>query len=160
MAVTLEKVEEYVRSHGNPDFRFERNETVPFVPLARKVSEAKGALITTGGVFVKGFPPFNDNFGVGDPSYREIPSDIKVDLLSRYHEHYDHTNAAKDINCVFPVERMRELRSGGTIGSLAETFYSFMGFVTVTRPLKVVTAPDVARKLHRESVDFAILVPV
>ena len=160
MAVTLEKVEEYVRTHANPDFRFERNRTAPFTPLVRKVAEARGALVTTAGVFVKGHPPFNDNFGVGDPSYREIPSDIKVELLSRYHEHYDHTNAMKDINCVFPVERMRELQSGGVIGSLAGTFYSFMGFVTVTRPLKVVTVPEVAGKLRREQVDFAILVPV
>lgn len=160
MPVTLEKVEEYVRAHDNPDFRFERNQDVPFTPMSRMVEEAKGALITTGGVFVKGYPPFNDNFGVGDPSYREIPSDIKVEFLSRYHEHYDHTNAMKDINCVFPIERMRELRASGVIGSLSETFYSFMGFVTVTRPLKAVTAPEVAKKLQREDVDFVVLVPV
>jgi len=160
MAVTMEKVEAYVRSHNNPDFRFERHETVPFTPLRKRVREARGALVTTGGVFLKGHPPFGDNFGVGDPSYREIPSNVSVDLLSRYHEHYDHTNASRDINCVFPVERMRELAAAGVIGFLAETFYSFMGFVTVTLPLKKVTAPEVAGKMRREEVDFAVLVPV
>ncbi|HVJ49713.1 glycine/sarcosine/betaine reductase selenoprotein B family protein [Desulfitobacterium sp.] len=160
MSVTLESVEQKVRTNANPDFRFEHNETTPFVQLTKKIHEAKGALISTGGIFVKTYPPFNDNYGIGDPSYREIPSDISINKLSRYHEHYDHTNAMKDINCVFPIERMRQLQSSGVIGSLAETFYSFMGYLTVTHPLKTITAPEVARKMHRENVDFAVLVPV
>jgi len=132
----IEKVEQFVRAHANPDFRYENNEEAPFVRLAKKVSEAKGVVISTGGIFVKGHQPFNDNFGIGYPSYREIPSDMAANMLSRYHEHYDHTNAIKDINCVFPIERMRELQAGGLIGSLAETFYSFMGYLTVTYPAK------------------------
>lgn len=156
----IEKVEQFVRVHANPDFHYEKNENAPFVRLAKKVLEAKGALIGTGGIFLKGHPPFNDNFGIGDPSYREIPNDTPANLLSHYHEHYDHTNAIKDINCVFPIERMRELQAGGVIGSLAETFYSFMGYLTVTYPLKTITAPEVANKLLRENVDFAVLVPV
>lgn len=160
MDITVEKVEQYVRKHANPDFRYERNETVPFVGLTKKISEARGVLMTTGGIFVNGFPPFNDNFGIGDPSYREIPGDISIKMLSHYHEHYDPTNFNKDINCVFPLERMRELQADGIIGSLADTFYSFMGYLTVTHPLKNITAPEVARKVQKENVDFAVLVPV
>lgn len=156
----IEKVEQFVRAHANPDFRYEKNEEAPFVRLTKKVSEAKGVVISTGGIFVKGHQPFNDNFGIGDPSYREIPSDMAANMLAHYHEHYDHTNAIKDINCVFPIERMRELQAGGLIGSLGETFYSFMGYLTVPYPLKNITAPEVAKKLLRENVDFAILVPV
>lgn len=156
----IEKVEQFVRTHANPDFRYETNETSPFVQLTKKVSQAKGTLISTGGIFLKGRQPFNDNFGIGDPSYREIPSDTGTSMLSHYHEHYDHTNASKDINCIFPIERMHELQAGGLIGSLAETFYGFMGYLTVTYPLKKITAPEVAKKLLRENVDFAVLVPV
>ena len=159
MSITLEMVEQFVISHNNPEFHFERNETAPFTKLKKKVSESKGALISTGGIFLKGNPPFNDNYGIGDPSYREIPSDVSIKDLSRYNEHYDHTNAMKDINCVFPIERMRELQSEGVIGSLADTFFSFMGYLTVPHPLKKITAPEVAKKLLRENVDFAVIVP-
>ncbi|MDF2499741.1 MAG: hypothetical protein K0Q77_455 [Anaerosporomusa subterranea] len=160
MSRTLEQVEQAVQTRWNPQFRFERNETTPFHKLAKKVSEARGVLISTGGIFPKGYPPFQDFYGIGDPSYREISSEIDVKGLSHYHEHYDHTNANKDINCVFPIERMRELQSDGFIGSLSDTFYSFMGYLTVAHPLKIITAPEVARKLLLDKVDFALLVPV
>lgn len=160
MGMTLDMVEQFVISYGNPAFRFERNTSAPFTKLTKKISEAKGALISTGGIFLKGNPPFNDNYGIGDPSYREIPSDVSIKDLSRYHEHYDQTNSMKDINCVFPVERMRQLQSEGVIGSLADTFYSFMGYLTVPHPLKKITAPEVVKKMLRENVDFAVIVPV
>ncbi len=160
MDITLEKVEQLVRQRANPDFRYERNETAPFVRFEKKVSESRGALITTGGVFVKGQQPFCDHFGIGDPSYREIPSDTPVKQLSHYHEHYDPTNITKDMNCVFPIERMHRLKETGSIGSLAETFYSFMGYLTVPHPLKTITAPQVTKKLLKDNVDFAVLVPV
>jgi hypothetical protein len=89
----IEKVEQFVRAHANPDFRYEKNEEAPFVRLTKKVFEAKGVVISTGGIFVKGHQPFNDNFGIGDPSYREIPSDMAASMLD-----YHSTRSGQEIN--------------------------------------------------------------
>ena len=160
MAATIESVEKVVQENYVPEFHYLKYDSTPFQPFTKDLASAKGALITTGGVFLKGEPPFQDNYGLGDPSYREIPSDVETKKLVHYHEHYDHTNASKDINCIFPIERMRQLAKEGTIGPLAETFYSFMGFVPIAHPLLTRTAPQVARKLKKELVDYVLIAPV
>ncbi|WP_180954313.1 glycine/sarcosine/betaine reductase selenoprotein B family protein [Bacillus sp. M6-12] len=155
----IEKVEKAVQERWVPSFRFERNEAAPFTPFKKKTTEAKIALITTGGVYIKGMTPFNDNYGLGDVSYREIPVDTNLSTVSFAHEHYDQTNARKDPNVVFPLDVLKELLSEGKIGELAETHYSFMGYIPVPHSLKNVTAPEVAKKLKKAKVDAVILVP-
>jgi hypothetical protein len=58
-----------------------------------------------------------------------------------------------------PLERLKELVEQKKIGSLSDYQYSFMGYIPLPFPLQTRTAPDVAHKLVRESVDFALLVP-
>jgi D-proline reductase (dithiol) PrdB len=155
----IEKVEQAVQQNWVPSFRYEKNETSPFTPFTKDLSHAKGAVISTGGFYVKGQTPFNDNFGLGDPSYREIPVSTSLNDLSISHEHYDQTNARQDANVLFPLDVMKELQEEGRIGELAETHYSFMGYIPTPHPLKNVTAQEVAQKLLKDNVDFALLVP-
>lgn len=155
----IEKIEKAVQQRWVPSFRFERNESAPFAPFNKQASDAKIALITTGGVYVKGMTPFHDNYGLGDVSYREIPVDTNLTTVSFAHDHYDQSNARKDPNVVFPLDILKELQAEGSIGELAETHYSFMGYIPIPHPLKNVTAPEVAKKLMKEKVDAVILVP-
>ncbi|MCA0987702.1 glycine/sarcosine/betaine reductase selenoprotein B family protein [Guptibacillus algicola] len=155
----IEKVEQAVRENWVPSFRYEKNETTPFTPFTKDLSQAKGAIVSTGGIYVKGQTPFTDHFGLGDPSYREIPVSAANKDLSFSHEHYDQTNVRQDPNVLFPLERMNELVAEGRIGELADTHYSFMGYIPTPHPLKQVTAPEVAQKLLQQNVDFALLVP-
>lgn len=155
----IEKVEQAVRENWVPSFRYEKNESTPFTPFTKELSNSKGAIITTGGLYVKGQTPFYDNFGLGDPSYREIPASTPLKDVSFSHEHYDQTNVRQDPNVLFPIERMKELSSEGSIGELADIHYSFMGYIPTPHPLKRVTAPEVAQKLLQQNVDFALLVP-
>lgn len=160
MSDAIERGEKIVQARWVPEFRYVRNESAPFTPFVMDVSQAKAALITTGGVFLKGQAPFQDNYGLGDPSYRELPRTAAIKDLSHYHEHYDHANAYQDVNVIYPIERMEALVADGTIGSLAETNFSFMGYQPISHPLVSKTAPDVARKLVAQQVDFVLLVPV
>ncbi len=42
--------------------------------------------------------------------------------------YYDTDDAVEDVNCVFPIDRLRELDEDGTIGSVAPRLWSgFMG---------------------------------
>ncbi|MDO6658581.1 glycine/sarcosine/betaine reductase selenoprotein B family protein [Anaerobacillus sp. 1_MG-2023] len=155
----IEKVEQAVQQNWVPSFKFEKNESTPFTPFTKDLSKAKGAIIATGGVYVKGQLPFNDNFGLGDPSYREIPVNTDLNNVSFAHEHYDHSKVIQDANIQFPLDTMKELQEEGRIGELAENHYGFMGYIPTPHPLKTVTAQEVAKKLLKENVDFALLVP-
>ena len=55
----------------------------------------------------------------GDPSYRELPSDTPRELYTITHDYYDHTDADRDLNIVFPIDRLKEMVREGLIGSLA-----------------------------------------
>ena len=44
------------------------------------------------------------------------------------HHHYDHTSADKDINLVFPIDRLRELAEARIIGGVARTHIGYMGY--------------------------------
>ena len=45
----------------------------------------------------------------GDPTYREIERDTPVEALMITHDYYDHRDADRDINIVFPIQRLAEL---------------------------------------------------
>ena len=74
------------------------------------------------------------------------------------HESYDHKFINADLNCVFPIDRMREYVSESKIGSLSEEHYSFMGHIYVTDPL-IENAKMVGKRLKALGVDIAFLTP-
>jgi D-proline reductase (dithiol) PrdB len=129
-------------------------EDVPWATLSTPLSQSKFALVTTGGVFMEDGQPFSER---GDATFREIPSDVTQDHLRIWHQGYDNGPANQDINCIFPIDRFRELQREGVIGSLAETYYSFMGLLPDARPLIAETAPEVARRLKSAGVDAVFL---
>lgn len=97
----------------------------------------------------------------GDPSFREIPANEPPDNLLITHIYYDHSDADKDINIVFPIERIRLLKQFGEIGDVNARHFSFMGHVMGHHidTLFNQTAPSVAGKLTEDGVDVAILTP-
>ncbi len=118
-------------------------------------------MITTGGVHLSTQQPFNMKDPSGDPSFREIPAETKPDNLSITHIYYDHLDADKDINIVFPIERIQLLRQFGEIGAVNVRHFSFMGHIREHHidTLLNETAPRVAHKLKQDGVDAAILTP-
>lgn len=127
---------------------------VPWTPLRKPLSECKVALISTGGVHLRSDRPFNLN---GDPTYRTIPKDTDAHALGISHQAYDKTDALKDINLVFPIERLRELEAEHVIGQLADEHYGFglMGSAKALMP----AIKEVARRISESGVDLALLVP-
>ena len=73
----------------------------------KNAQEAVFALVTTAGVHLK----TQDVFDVeaGDPTVRFIPSGCREDDLMISHTHFDRADADQDINCVFPLTRLKEL---------------------------------------------------
>ena len=115
---------------------------VAYTPFKRKLEESRIALVTTSGVYVDGTEPFTDN----DLSFRMIPSETSSKTLKVVGGHYDSSSAEADINCVFPIDRLNQLKSDGTIGAVSEHHLS-MGLTTALRKLKEETSWEIADKV-------------
>jgi D-proline reductase (dithiol) PrdB len=133
---------------------------IPFTPLRKPLRECRIALITTGGVHRHAQPAYNMADPRGDPSYRVIPAGTPTGDLTITHDYYDHADAERDLNILFPLELVRELASDGRIGASA-TCYSFMGHIEPPQveTLLRVSAPRVAAMLKQEQVDAVLLTP-
>jgi D-proline reductase (dithiol) PrdB len=133
----------------------------PWAPLEKDVSMCRLALITTGGVHLKSQAPFDMFDRAGDPTFREIPADASTSELTITHNYYDRSGANKDVNVVFPFERILELKQSGEIGDVNHRHFSFMGHIMhpYIDMLVEETAPRVAAELKSDDVDIVILTP-
>ena len=84
-----------------------------FTELKKPLSECKVAFITAGGIHRKDQTPFNTS---GDFSYRVIPFDTPSDMLMVTHGDFDNSDINKDVNAMFPIDRLHELVEEGFIG--------------------------------------------
>jgi D-proline reductase (dithiol) PrdB len=144
----------------------EREEPVPWTPLAKPLNRCRFALVTTAGIYVPGRePPFDTEREEreptwGDPSYRTIPRDTRQEEIGACHLHINNRDILADVNIVLPLDRFREMEEAGEIGTLAPTHYSFMGFQLNTAEWRERSAPEVAERLRQEEVDAVVLTPV
>ena len=126
---------------------------VPFTPFRGKVEEATVALVTTAGVRLATDPPFDLD---GDTSYRVIPGTARAADLRYDDAHYDHACVDRDLNCVFPIDRLRELASEKRIGGPAEKHFS-MGFTMAIRRMWEDTIPRIVAELDVVHPDLVVL---
>jgi len=133
----------------------------PWTPFDGDISTCRLALVTTGGVHLKSQKPFNMKDPAGDPTFREIPADTQTEDLTITHNYYDHADADKDVNIVFPIERVQELNQSNEIGDVNYRHFSFMGHIMHhhIKTLMKETAPRVAAALKSDEVDIVILTP-
>ena len=136
-------------------YRWVVNETVPWTPLRKPLSECKVALMSSGGIVYRDQPRFHRE----DASYRRIPKEARREDLDVWHFGYPTGDAKKDSNCVFPLERLREFEREGVIGELSDPAFSFMGGIYSSRKVSAELAPQIADELKRAHVDAFYLVP-
>lgn len=134
---------------------------IPWTPLSKPLSRCRFSLITTGGVHLITDKPFDMGDKFGDPSFRRIPSKTARDDLMITHDYYDHRDADRDLNIVFPIDILHKYREEELVGSVSDFLYSFMGHIDGphVKTLVEVTAVSVARELKLQGVDAVILVP-
>lgn len=140
-------------------------EAAPSMPPLARVpgprSSWRVGLVTAAGVHRTDQPPFDMTDPNGDPTFRLLPTDPEVADLTITHDYYDHGAADRDINCVFPLDRLRELAAEGAIGGVAPRHVGFMGHVrgphltTLARE----TAPAIAQVFVEDDVDVVVAAP-
>lgn len=134
---------------------------IPWTPVRKPLHACTLALVTTSGVHPRDQQPFDMHDPDGDPTFREIDAEAQPHDLMITHDYYDHADADRDVNIVFPLERIGEFVSEGTIGGITRAHYSFMGHITGRHmfTLMHVSAPEVASRLKDMGADIALLTP-
>lgn len=134
----------------------------PGAQLRKPLSESRIAVVTSAAFYCTDQQPFNPKIKGGDYSFREIPEDVTLETLKIGHKSdaFDHAGIEKDKNVALPLDRLRELKDKGHVGSISRRHFSLMGSITAPARLMSVTAPEIARKLFEDGVDVVLLTPV
>ena len=141
---------DYYESMEMPKFA-----TTPWA-TPKPLSQSRIAIISTAGLQRRGDRPFT----VDSADYRPLPSDTRATdlVMSHISTNFDRSGFQQDHNVVLPIDRLNELASDGTIGTVASVHYSFMG---ATHPAKLErAAKQLAGLLKQDRVDSVLLVPV
>ncbi len=133
----------------------------PLAPLAALLPATRVGMVTAGGVHLAGDAPFDMHDPDGDGSFRVIPDDVSTDRLRITHDYYDHRPADEDVNCVFPIDRLRELVSGGTVGAVAARHVGLMGHVSGSQLTRLLDRESeaIARLFAADDVGLVLTVP-
>lgn len=125
-----------------------------WTPVHKPLSEAIVGLASAAGIHLKTDKRFNL---AGDFTFRAIPGAAKASDLMVSHGGYDNGDANKDINCMFPIDRMHELAEEGFIKGYAPVHYGFMGGGGDQEKFTNETGPEIARLMKEEGVDYVLL---
>jgi D-proline reductase (dithiol) PrdB len=142
-----------------PGSMITKDDLVPLAPLSRPLSEARLTFVSTAGVQPMGTLPFDVVHPVGDYSFRRVPSDSSPAELEIHQLKYPTDGAHRDLNVIFPIERLQELRAEGVIGDLTPSFFSFIGYNMDPELLERTLAEDIADAVRDELADLALLSP-
>lgn len=130
-------------------------ETTPFVsgpPLAQR----RIAIVSSAALIRRGDKPFP--FGSGECRFVAADTPPNDLLLSHVSINFDRAGWQRDINVVFPIDRLRDLAALGEIGGVADTHYTVMGS---TDPAAMEDAVDqIEGQLRQERIDSVLLSPV
>jgi D-proline reductase (dithiol) PrdB len=125
-----------------------------FTKVTKPLKDMTIAIVTAAGVHLKTDTPFNL---AGDTSYRAVPGTAKDEELMVSHGGYDNTDVNRDINSMFPIDRLRELADEGFIKGVAPYMYTCMGGGGDVKVFTDKTGPEIAQRLLDEKVDAVVM---
>ena len=125
-----------------------------WAPVTKPLTEMTIALATAAGVHRTDQERFNL---AGDFTFREIPDDTPEEMLMVTHGGYDNSDVNKDINCMFPIDRLHELAKEGFIKGVAPVHVGFMGGGGNIEKFTHETGPAIAKRLKDEGVDAVLM---
>jgi D-proline reductase (dithiol) PrdB len=143
-------------------YPYRRVDWRPGTRLDKPLTEARIAVVTTAGYYLPGQAPFDHSIRGGDCGFRVIPAgaDPRSLLMGHKSDAFDASGIQADSNLALPLDRLRELATGGVFGEVAPEHFSFMGSITAPGALMRETAPAAAEQLRSAKVDGVLLTPV
>jgi D-proline reductase (dithiol) PrdB len=151
-------LDQMYQNQGFTPYRWSEFDDSPWTPFEKPLDQTCIALVSSGGIFREDQKPF-DPWAVNDLSFREIPVDTPLDKLKLSHNYFDHRDALRDLNCVFPIHRLNEFEKTGFIGRLAQTAITLgMGRLYKRTALQNETVPKIVEQLKKQGTDAVLLV--
>jgi D-proline reductase (dithiol) PrdB len=125
--------------------------------LAIPIEQARVMLLGSAGVHVREDPPFAP---VNDLNFRRIPAAIDPARLRPSHPTPMRRAGLRDINVVFPFQRLAELAADGAIGGITDVHLSMLGAIKRLRALADEVAPQIAAEARSRGADLLLVVPL
>ncbi len=142
-----------------PGAMITKSDFVPLAKLKKPLSESRLTFVSTAGVQPKDSIPFDTVHPIGDYTFRRVPSDSKPTDLEIHQLKYPTLGAKRDLNVIFPIERLQELAKEKVIGGLTTNFFSFIGYNMDAERLERTLAEDIADAVEAEKPDAVLLAP-
>ncbi len=142
-----------------PGSMITKEDFVPLARLSKPLSQTRLTFVSSAGIQPKGTLPFDVVHPVGDFSFRRVPSTLKVSDLEIHQIKYPTTGALKDLNVIFPIERLQELTAQGAIGELTPNFFSFIGYQMDPERFERTLGEDIAEAVVEDGAEAALLCP-
>ncbi len=140
-----------------PGSMITKDDLVLLAPLRRPLREARLSFVSTSGVQPKGTLPFDVVHPIGDYTFRRVPSDSAPAHLEIHQLKYPTDGAHRDLNVIFPIERLQELQDEGVVGALTPNLFSFIGYNMDPGLLERTLAEDLAQAVADEQPDLVLL---
>jgi hypothetical protein len=137
-----------------------------WAPFEKRLAEAKIALLTSAGMYVKGSQASFDlereqtHPHWGDPTWRSIPAAVTAERIGVAHLHINDGDLLADPEIALPMHLLGELAGEGLIGGAVAEHVSVMGYQERTlRVWQDTTAPELVAHLRDQVADGLILAP-
>jgi len=128
-----------------------------FTALDKPLSEARVAIVTSAALH----RPDQERYVAGDTRFRAFDRRDRDLIMGHWSPNFDHTGIQLDLNVVYPIDRLEELRTDGIIGDVAPRHFAFAGNQPETvAELRLDTGPACAQQLIADAVDVVLLTPV
>jgi D-proline reductase (dithiol) PrdB len=142
-----------------PGSMMTKGDVVPLARLRRPLADSRLTFVSTAGVQPTGSLPFDVVHPVGDYTFRRVPSSSTPADLEIHQLKYPTDGAHRDLNVIFPIERLQELAREGVVGGLTADFFSFIGYNMDPDLLEHTLADDLAQAVADQQADLALLSP-
>ncbi len=121
------------------------------------LADATVAIVTTAALHRAG----DDKYGATDTGYRVLERAERNLVMGHWSPNFDRAGFAADLDVVYPIDRLEELATAGTIGAVAPRHLAFAGNQDDTvSTVRLDSGPSAARLLRDDGVDVVLLTPV
>ena len=129
--------------------------SAPFV-TGGKLSSRRVAIVSSAAIHRRGEPAMMP----GANEFRELLASLPVSdiVMTHVSVNYDRTGFQRDINTVYPIDRLRELAAEVAIGSVSDSHYAVMGSNDPKQWDAL--ADQLVGRLRQDRVDAVLLSPV
>jgi D-proline reductase (dithiol) PrdB len=159
----IDKTTDYYLSQGyEKSYSWAQNESAPFTPLSKPLSESRVGLLTTSELAIE-YDAAAEANPIVEEGFRDvyaIPADTPTErFYSRTSSYDSYATHLNDTNAYFPVDRMREAVAAGRIGATPARFYGAYNNYSKRKVIEQ-EGPAALAMCIEDQIDAAVLVPV